>query len=1350
MEKTTNLKTRALALILTVLMIVGVLPMTVFALTPAENSTPTSNYRVETDFDGVISNLWNSDSKYWTLAMTSSNPSLLPSYSTKYNGGRTWNGGNCANDTIIIPATTDGTNPRYMLGHTRSPSFNDSEYALIFSQNTAGIDFAYKFDLTIDASMADVATEGVFMFGPAFVATEGLRYDTLRVKVSGEVGARKYELYWPAGYAEDFATKLGNKICDLEVGKSYNIKALYDISHKDDKSYVCFVWIDGEFVGATNPNNGASASYGTDIYSGANRQAGYNTTAGTNYANGPMLFGFDFESKGALAWTASNFDLYLYDDTPDDGDVRNSTRSKQFVFYNDYNSLTVGADYSATGLRKNYVGNVYQSYTDKGGNKISVVADSDGDNAIKMNAKGESWYDVSFGSAGTSYASNSGKSFVLQFDIKADGLGSSGPLFNFGDRGRAMGAGKYEIGIMPIMRDLDGSLYVGYKDGAVFNSWAVTNDGKTTSGNNYGGYSNKALADKYKTGGFLTKITADKYTNIAVFVNVEENYFTIYVDGVDKTGKLNLLDDLAKQRVLDAGFANGYAVTESRMLYNHVGKDVYLDNVTGYFADAPAFNTIDAEIKTGYVAPTTGQISAMYTEDSTFEMRYYNDFNAATVGTMNTTLPAAQAATNISPSISAGITWVDDGNGGAAAKWRATARNTYLNLHGRTTGDRMGTPDSGKSFVFSMDIKGGDTYAETPLVVFSTHSFFVEAVQSGNNANYCPIYVGSDGLYLGYDGTAMINTQGKFAISAAGVKTAENKILTLSKDEFVNIAVAVNVPNNTWSLYVDGVCVRQDLTFINPEHLGENNSNVNTAYANGYGLAYARIHQNESSVYTSADGITIDNVTIYNAASFKATADRCVVSQLYDGDTATGYKYENGGIYYYEKGAIVTDKVTPDGILTINENGQVFYGETAVTRMDAYYKNVNGDIVPVDGIYNGFYTASIILGESIGNVYYYDADGNRIVNQECYAVGDVPYTFDANGARGFYDGTYNGKLYENSALVNGLVGDKLYVDGELANGDIDGIYYVDGAPANGIFSNKNYVDGIVQKNGLQHVGEDIYYAGADGAFQTGTYKIDGVYYEFDAETYKGTVKEAGEVVDNIANATTGKVYESVADALEEASDGDKVTVSEDVTIAEDITIGSKVTLDLNGKTVTANGIVTIFNGSGIVDNGAEKGLLKAEKTDVLYTGDKTADSIILYNEAKEGYQVAKVKKQDSFTADETGDGFVLMFRPSLDSNTAYNMEMFAGMDADDDIQFILQLRTSDGTAIRTFVLDSDYVAGAYADNKAMKITVRGAKHNYAGQELTVYYMLYSRTTGMECQMYAGSITPTADTPAEAE
>ena len=69
--------------------------------------------------------------------------------------------------------------------------------------------------------------------------------------------------------------------------------------------------------------------------------------------------------------------------------------------------------------------------------------------------------------------------------------------------------------------------------------------------------------------------------------------------------------------------------------------------------------------------------------------------------------------------------------------------------------------------------------------------------------------------------------------------------------------------------------------------------------------------------------------------------------------------------------------------------------------------------------------------------------------------------------------------------------------------------------------------------------------------------------------YTSDVSKLGE-----ATITTGEgatVYEKVEDAIEQATEGETVTLTKDVTVEDTITIGEGVTLDGNGKTITYAG-----------------------------------------------------------------------------------------------------------------------------------------------------------------------------------
>ena len=1053
------------------------------------------------------------------------------------------------------------------------------------------------------------------------------------------------------------------------------------------------------------------------------------------FPNGFALSGARMHYSGGTTnktWTYDNILCYWGDEykistlpygenfvTPNGDDIAAKVGAENIALFTDFDSATAASD-GAYKASASYRTNKYGFHHN--GALTQLIDDGNGGKAMLYHNGANTNLNYYLTSGFRTYpdADTVGKSFVVSADIKAGEKMTDGQLLAFTSYAQTNN-NTYNYTAIAVFVKADGTIYAPDASNGIvtiLNGWR---------GNSY------ASA--------IGKLSKDEFTNVAVQVNPGENWFRIYINGEAKTDKLLLAnaDTLAAYEAANAEVLSGKGYNPTSFSFGYRGAadpitHYYVwDNMAFYYADNLVTKYVpnlgEGEIKSEIIgnapvwtAPDGDDIRTALGDSA---LLYYNNFNSYTDGlTAWTTYTTGHAGVgSIIPGGSGNtIAAIDDGNGGLAMQYKGGVQMTFAWNYGSR--NAQNTALSGKSFTFSSDFKLGEDIKQGNLICFQSS---VQGASGAVHFTAIPVWVDAAGnLYNGQVTTptsaggvtvtaGTLWKQNGINVQGNAFQTAANKIGALSADKYTNVAVSVDVANNVYNIYIDGVCVAANQTFACENVLAQYEAvdmeNGTLDYANGFGLTAVSLGYRDP---TTADktSIIFDNWAIYESAELIGWSED-TREVVYDFSGANdGYIFADGlglnedYLYYFLNGEAVVNGASCDGILTTDEKGRVMLGDEYVTDMLDVYHEVNGDLLPVDGVYTGLYQANKLLGINYAsNLYYYNEEGNLVTNSACTVINGIPY----------------------------VIGSDAMID----------VY-------TGICENKYYVNSVVQVNGLQYVGEDIYYAGADGTLQTGTYKIDGVYYEFDAETYKGTVKEAGEVVDNVANATTGKVYESVADALEEASNGDKVTVSEDVTIAEDITIGSKVTLDLNGKTVTANGIVTIFNGSGIVDNGAEKGLLKAEKTDVLYTGDKTADSIILYNEAKEGYQVAKVKKQDSFTADETGDGFVLMFRPSLDSNTAYNMEMFAGMDADDDIQFILQLRTSDGTAIRTFVLDSDYVAGAYADNKAMKITVRGAKHNYAGQELTVYYMLYSRTTGMECQMYAGSITPTADTPAEAE
>ena len=76
--------------------------------------------------------------------------------------------------------------------------------------------------------------------------------------------------------------------------------------------------------------------------------------------------------------------------------------------------------------------------------------------------------------------------------------------------------------------------------------------------------------------------------------------------------------------------------------------------------------------------------------------------------------------------------------------------------------------------------------------------------------------------------------------------------------------------------------------------------------------------------------------------------------------------------------------------------------------------------------------------------------------------------------------------------------------------------------------------------------------------------------------------------DNLAALVSGRVYESLSDALKKADQGSTVILLGDISEAE-LTIANDVTLDLNGFTVTAEAVSAV--GGKIIDRTCGKGLL---------------------------------------------------------------------------------------------------------------------------------------------------------------
>ena len=176
----------------------------------------------------------------------------------------------------------------------------------------------------------------------------------------------------------------------------------------------------------------------------------------------------------------------------------------------------------------------------------------------------------------------------------------------------------------------------------------------------------------------------------------------------------------------------------------------------------------------------------------------------------------------------------------------------------------------------------------------------------------------------------------------------------------------------------------------------------------------------------------------------------------------------------------------------------------------------------------------------------------------------------------------------------------------------------------------------------------------------------------------------------VYNVTTETHYTDLSDALAEASEGDTVQLLGDCT-EEKVMVTPNVTLDLNGKTLTADYVVG-FNSADVVDNAGGGKIVVAEKNVVLDEGNAMVPVYdgIGYIFTKAGFAINQV--------DYDGDG-IKINAVAYPTNMAV-VNLLKDGTADNNLQVVIELTwdTTDGTGSQKFVFTDAVVAAVYSSN----------------------------------------------------
>ncbi|MBR2308914.1 MAG: hypothetical protein IKA47_00040, partial [Oscillospiraceae bacterium] len=241
-------------------------------------------------------------------------------------------------------------------------------------------------------------------------------------------------------------------------------------------------------------------------------------------------------------------------------------------------------------------------------------------------------------------------------------------------------------------------------------------------------------------------------------------------------------------------------------------------------------------------------------------------------------------------------------------------------------------------------------------------------------------------------------------------------------------------------------------------------------------------------------------------------------------------------------------------------SGTIVGGHVDVNSSDNYY---SGAVYVSGGTFN--MTGGTITGGKVTNAGTGTAaGGNLYLTGGCTAV--ISGGIIENGVAG----SNGGNISINTGAQVTITGAVTIRNGSAAFGDN---IYVRGESSNGTDSLMEIKAGVVIEAGATeasdivvntNVGELAIYEGVTLAESCVAYVVCA------AERYE---------------ASTGvyKTYATLADALDATASGDTVLLAKDAT-AGAVAVPAGVTLDLNGKTLTADSVTAAFNGTHVVDN----------------------------------------------------------------------------------------------------------------------------------------------------------------------
>lgn len=191
----------------------------------------------------------------------------------------------------------------------------------------------------------------------------------------------------------------------------------------------------------------------------------------------------------------------------------------------------------------------------------------------------------------------------------------------------------------------------------------------------------------------------------------------------------------------------------------------------------------------------------------------------------------------------------------------------------------------------------------------------------------------------------------------------------------------------------------------------------------------------------------------------------------------------------------------------------------------------------------------------------------------------------------------------------------------------------------------------------------------------------------------------------VLNVDTNVNYGSIAQALAATKDGETLKLLQDVSESM-VMVNRGITLDLNGNTLDADYLV-VFNGSSLVDNSTEKGLLKIDKDNISLPVNNA--QMPVWNEV-DGYHFIPVNVEQKSLSTPADVLFQVKFLPgfgALEGTTTVASKYLANGAENNGLQFMIRMSwEKDGTEVyQTFVFNEDLVKQVYGAGKAFSLKV---------------------------------------------